>query len=149
VLASIIKIAYVLTLIHVVTAANAVPSFKVAAIYPDVAFQKCIEGYAVVRYKIDLGGKVVEFSVIDSDPRSVFDDSAIRATQELSSQKLRQLSYEHLEWSYLRIDYSMRCQDGTMIGHCRKPTESKQCPDVVSQSHEVLQPTRHLAELCC
>ncbi|MFU8816725.1 MAG: energy transducer TonB [Pseudomonadales bacterium] len=49
------------------------------ATYPPQARADGVEGYAVVRYDVDVEGRVHNARVVASSPRGVFDESALQA----------------------------------------------------------------------
>lgn len=49
------------------------------AIYPPQARAQGVEGYAVVRYDVDVEGRVRNARVVASAPQGVFDESALQA----------------------------------------------------------------------
>ena len=52
------------------------------ASYPRRAQERGIEGYAVVQFTITTEGEIKDIQVIESEPKGVFDRSAIKATNE-------------------------------------------------------------------
>lgn len=49
------------------------------AVYPPEAKAKAIEGYVVVRYDVDVDGRVQNARVVAASPPDVFDESALQA----------------------------------------------------------------------
>jgi TonB family protein len=49
------------------------------AVYPPQARAEGVEGYAVVRYDVDVEGRVGNARVVASSPQGVFDESALQA----------------------------------------------------------------------
>jgi len=58
------------------------PIVKVAPTYPRRAAQRGIEGYVVVEFTVSTLGTVINPTVIESDPPSVFDSAAINAASK-------------------------------------------------------------------
>lgn len=48
-----------------------------AVIYPPEAQAKGIEGYVVVQYDVDAGGRVINATVVAAEPAGVFDAAAL------------------------------------------------------------------------
>ena len=59
----------------------AVARHRPSPIYPSDARQRGIEGFVVVRMRVDAAGRVTDVVVVESDPPGVFDQSARRAAQ--------------------------------------------------------------------
>ena len=49
------------------------------ATYPSRAQRRGIEGYAVVQFTITVDGKIENLQIVESEPKGVFDRSAIKA----------------------------------------------------------------------
>lgn len=49
------------------------------AVYPPAARAAGIEGYVVVRYDVDIDGRVRNARVVSAEPAGVFDESALQA----------------------------------------------------------------------
>ena len=56
--------------------ASLTPLARTAPQYPRDAFQRGIEGWVQVQLEVDAGGNVLGTTVVDSDPKAVFDESA-------------------------------------------------------------------------
>ena len=50
--------------------------------YPSVAFKKNITGYVILEYTVTKIGSVEDISVLDSEPRKVFDKAAVNAAKK-------------------------------------------------------------------
>lgn len=50
--------------------------------YPSRAQKRDIEGYAVVQFTITVDGKIENIQVIESEPKGVFDRSAMKAAKK-------------------------------------------------------------------
>jgi protein TonB len=59
-----------------------VPIFRVPPVYPMRAQKRRIEGWVRVEFTIDTRGHVVDPVVVESDPKGVFDRSALNAVSE-------------------------------------------------------------------
>jgi periplasmic protein TonB len=60
---------------------DALPIVKVTPAYPARALERGIEGYVLLQFTIDELGRVVDASVIDAQPRGVFDGAALKAVE--------------------------------------------------------------------
>ncbi|MEM6558723.1 MAG: energy transducer TonB [Myxococcota bacterium] len=52
-----------------------------APVYPADARRRKIEGYVIVRFRVDEEGHVVDVEVVDSDPPGVFEATALITTR--------------------------------------------------------------------
>lgn len=59
---------------------------KVAPVYPQEAFVNGLEGYVVLKYTVTTNGEVSEISVVEAEPKGVFEQAAISA---LNKQRYR------------------------------------------------------------
>lgn len=60
---------------------DALPVVKVTPVYPTRAAERGIEGHVLVEFTIDKLGRVVDVSIVDADPRGVFDRAALKAVE--------------------------------------------------------------------
>lgn len=67
----------------------AVPRERPAPRYPDVARRRGIEGYVVVRMRVDADGRVSDVVVVDAKPPGVFDLAAKQAARRYTFQPAR------------------------------------------------------------
>jgi TonB family protein len=52
---------------------------KKMAAYPQVAIDQCLEGYVLLKYKVDDRGRPSNLEVVESSPEGVFEESVIYA----------------------------------------------------------------------
>lgn len=55
------------------------PIVKIAPLYPPVAQSRGIEGYCLVEYTVTTAGSVKDVTVVDSDPKGIFDKVSVAA----------------------------------------------------------------------
>ena len=58
------------------------PVVKENAKYPRVAFKKHITGYVILEYTVTKIGSAKDISVLDSEPRKIFDKAAVNAAKK-------------------------------------------------------------------
>ena len=58
------------------------PVVRVAPIYPPRALEKGIEGWVIVQFTVTESGSVRDASVIDSEPKRIFNRAALRAIKK-------------------------------------------------------------------
>lgn len=62
------------------------PMFVVHPIYPFAAVMKEIEGYVLVQFSVRENGSVADAIILESEPRSTFDDAALSAIRKFKFQ---------------------------------------------------------------
>ncbi len=63
-----------------------VPLFMVHPVYPFVAVVRGIEGFVTVQFSVRENGSVTDAIVVESEPRSLFDDAALSAVRKFKFQ---------------------------------------------------------------
>ncbi len=63
-----------------------VPVFMVQPVYPFAAVVKGIEGFVIVQFSVRENGRVTDAIVVESEPRSLFDDAALSAIRKFKFQ---------------------------------------------------------------
>lgn len=58
---------------------DVIPLVRINPDYPQRALSRGIEGWVLVQFTITAAGTVKDAKIVDSDPKNIFDDSALRA----------------------------------------------------------------------
>ena len=58
---------------------DVIPLVRIAPDYPPRALSRGIEGWVIVQFTITATGSVTDAIVVDSDPKEIFDEAALRA----------------------------------------------------------------------
>lgn len=61
---------------------EAMPMYRTQPNYPIVAQQRGLEGWVLLTYDVDTSGTLSNISVVDSEPRRIFDKEAVRALRK-------------------------------------------------------------------
>jgi protein TonB len=64
-----------------VSDSNAIALVQVQPVYPQRALQKEIEGYVVVEFDVDEGGRVINPRVLYAEPEGYFETASLRALE--------------------------------------------------------------------
>lgn len=105
-----------LPLLFLVTSAYGY-SVRISPEYPQAAVNQCIEGWAVVSFTVEANGKTADYIVTSSEPKDIFDESAIQTIKNLNYSSFPNFKSERVEGVIFKLSWAIHEGD-EKFKHC-------------------------------